>query len=117
MSHVCEAVDRDKHIEPLQQKIHILSVQWDWIAKVGHTRQMDNDDVEAWLESLQANPPSQPVRATIRMGEGTNMPSVVSRRTRLCTSATGGVYDCNFVGGMSFGSFFLQNADLMMCRQ
>ena len=51
------------------------------------------------------------------MDKGTNMPCVVSRRTLLYTCAIGGVYDWNFVGGMSFASYFLQNPDIMMCRQ
>ena len=52
MSHICQAVDREKYIEPVRQKIHILKLEWDWAAKVSETRHMDNDDVEAQLESL-----------------------------------------------------------------
>ena len=117
VSHVCEAVDREEYIEPVRRKIHILKLEWDWAAKVGQTRQMDNDDVEARLESLQANPPRQPLEAIVWMDEGTGMPSVISRRTLLYTCAIGGVHACNFVSGMSFGSFFLQNPDFLMCRQ
>ena len=30
VSHVCEAVDRDKYIEPQRRKIHILKLKWDF---------------------------------------------------------------------------------------
>ena len=65
VSHICEAVDRDKYIEPLRRKIHILKLEWDRAAKLGQTHQLGNDDVEARLESLQANPPRQLLEATV----------------------------------------------------
>ena len=117
VSHVREGVDREKYIEPVRRNIHILKLEWDWAAKVGQARQMDDDNVEARLESLHANPPRQPLEATFWMDEGTDLPSVVCHRTLLYTCAVGGVLACNFVSGMSFGSFFLQNADFLMCRQ
>ena len=49
MPQVCEAVDRDKYIELLRRKIHILKLEWDSAAKLGKTCQTDNDDVEARL--------------------------------------------------------------------
>ena len=49
VSHICEAVDRDKYIEALRRNIHILKVEWDWPAKFGHTRQVDNDNLhDGW---------------------------------------------------------------------
>ena len=65
VSHVCEAVDKDKYIDPLRRKIHILKLEWDWTAKVRHTRQMDNDNVEARLESLHDDPPRSPLEAAL----------------------------------------------------
>ena len=67
VSHVCKAVDREKCIGPMRQKMHILKPERGWAAKVGQTSQIDNDDVEARFESLQC-----PASAN----EGTNMPSV-----------------------------------------
>ena len=90
VSQVCETVDREKYIEPVRRKIHILKLEWDCAAKVGQTRQMDND-VEARLESLQANPPRQRLEAVVWMVEGPGMPSVVCHPTLLCTCAKGGV--------------------------
>ena len=44
---------------------------------------LDNGNVEARLESLQANPPRQPLEAIVWTDEVIDMPYVVSRRTLL----------------------------------
>ena len=65
VSHVWEAVDTHKYSEPMRRKIHILKLEWDRAAKFRQSRQIDNEDVEARLESLQANPPRKPLKANV----------------------------------------------------
>ena len=102
-SHVCEPLDREKYVEPVHWKIHILKTESNRAAKLGQTRHMDKDDVAAQLESAQANPPRHLVEATVSMKEGSDIPSVVCHQTLLYRFAIAGDSSCNFIGGTSFG--------------
>ena len=84
-------MDRDKYVEPLRLKIHIVQLEWDRAAKVGQTRQMDNNDVEARLESLQANPLQQPLGATVWLDEDMHMLCCFPRNSVVHVCHSGGV--------------------------
>lgn len=65
-----KAVDRDKYYEKGTKRIPISQLDWDRTGSLGQTRILDDDDVQARLQSLQQNPPPSYLTCTVWIDEG-----------------------------------------------